>query len=424
MQSYWMLLKKYRNFRLLWLGQVVSLTGDWFNLIAVLILVERYVDGESGLAKMGLFLARNLPLFLFSSYGGVIADRFDRRWIIIYSNLVRMLIVLGFLFVQDASLVWLIYALTATQFIASSFFEPAYSSLVPKLVSEEDLLTANTLGNVTWSAILALGAAAGGVVANFAGVEVALLLDAATFVLAAGLVWLIQGEFVGGTASIANEGMSRWQEFREGLRYVATNRNIGLLVSAKGLSQIGSADVAIALYAGSVLVVGREGATTLSVLFSAFGIGAIVGPLISDWLSDGSEFALKYWVGVGLVMIVVGWFLLGIAPTLTIAAVAVFLRGIGGSINWNYSMVLIQKSVPDQYLGRVFGLDFTVFTLMAMVANVVTGATPDLFNLSPRTVVLGIAIVSLIPVFIWVGAVRKQQERRTRQAQLEANTFS
>jgi MFS family permease len=414
MRHYWQLLRRRPNFRLIWLAQVISLTGDWFNLIAVVILVQRYSEGETALATMGLFLARNIPLFLFSSYGGVIADRFDRRWVMIYSNLVRVLIVLGFLLVRDASLVWLIYVLTIAQFIASSFYEPAYSAILPSMVAPDELVAANTLGGITWSAILALGSALGGIVANAAGVEAALLVDSASFAVAAGLTWLAHPEFTPPPTTLSAAG-NRWRELWEGVLYVRQNLNIALLVSAKALSQIGSADVAISLYADSVFRVGREGATTLSVLFAAFGIGAVVGPLLANWSSGEKEFALKYWIGISLGMITLGWALFGVAPTLAVAALAMLIRGIGGSINWTYSVVLIQTNVPDHYLGRVFGLDFTVFTLMAIVANIVTGATPDFLNVSPRTVILWIAVASIVPVLLWTGAVRKQQERRTRQ---------
>src|SRR5512143_1367822 len=120
------------KFRSLWLAQVISLTGDWFNTIASVIIVNRYA--ASGLAVGGLFIARSIPPFLLSPVAGVVADRFDRRKVLILSDLLRAGIVISFLWVDRPERLWLLYVLTVLQFSVSSFFEPARAALVPALV--------------------------------------------------------------------------------------------------------------------------------------------------------------------------------------------------------------------------------------------------------------------------------------------------
>ena len=158
MQLYLALLRQQRAYRYLWLASLVSMTGDWFNLVGTVVLVNRYLP--SGTAVAGLFLARMLPPLLLGPLVGVVADRFNRKQIMIVSDLLRMVIVASFLLVDRVEKVWLIYALTALQFAISAFFDPAQAALTPRLLKDPaDLLAANTLGSISWSAMLALGSA-------------------------------------------------------------------------------------------------------------------------------------------------------------------------------------------------------------------------------------------------------------------------
>ena len=155
--SYLSLLRARPEFRRLWLASVVSFAGDWFNTIASVILVTRYT--ESGLAVGALFLARTLPQFLLGPVAGVVADRFDRKRVMVISDLLRAGIVLSFLFVDRPERLWLLYVLTVAQFTVSAFFQPASAAILPSLVQRDELVTGNVISSITWSAMLALGSA-------------------------------------------------------------------------------------------------------------------------------------------------------------------------------------------------------------------------------------------------------------------------
>jgi MFS family permease len=400
MQNYFRLLKTHPQFRYLWLSQVISLTGDWFNTIATVILVNRYTD--SGLAVGALFLARALPPFLFGPLGGVAADRFDRRMILAATNLLRVFIVLGFLLVTDENRVWLLYTLTIAQFTVSAFFEPSYAAILPNLVDTENLVTANTLGSITWSAMLTLGAAVGGVMTGLFGVEVSLLIDAATFAAAAFFTFRIAAQPAKPTSS---EG--GYLEFVQGLQYVWQRPEIGLFTLVKGMGQIGSVDIAVVVYAERVFRVGKEGAITLGLLFAAHGLGAILGPVIGDRIGGDSDDKLRKAISWGFVLIPLGWLVMGTGPTLAVVTLGGLLRGAGGSINWTYSSVLIQKNVPDKYLGRVFGLDFSIFTLMLSLSIYGMGLALDELHVDPRALLQYIALGSLIPLSLWIMAMQR-----------------
>ncbi len=403
MNAYVTLLRLRPQFRYLWLAQVVSLAGDWFNTIASVILVNRYTD--SGLAVGGLFLARALPPFLFGPIAGVVADRFSRKAVLIATDGLRALIVLGFLLVDSADTVWLIYALSIAQFVVSAFFEPARAAIVPSLVARDELLAANTLSSITWSAMLALGATVGGLTAAAFGAQTALVIDSLSFVVSALLVLRIAAaQPTAGPTGHSNG----WADFVAGLQYVRRHPNVGLLTLVKALGQFGNLDIIAAVYAERVFRVGQDGAVTLGLMFAVHGIGAVLGPLIGNALGDRGARALYRAITGGFLLIPLGWLFLGASPTLELALIGSLLRGMGGSINWTYSDVLLQMSVPDRFLGRVFALDFGIFTL-AMSASVwLSGVVLDRFALDPRAFTLLLAAGSLGPLVAWSAAMRRQ----------------
>jgi MFS family permease len=406
MTSYFPFLRLRPKFRALWLAQVISLTGDWFNTIASVIIVNRY--SPSGLAVGGLFIARALPPFLLSPVAGVIADRFDRRKVLILSDVLRAVIVLGFLLVDRPERLWLLYVLTVLQFSVSAFFEPARAALVPALVESDELLLANTLSSITWSAMLALGGAIGGLTASLFGVRVSLIVDAMSFLGSAALVLSIPGQF---RVEVVHALESGWQNFVDGLNYVRKNLDVGLVTLVKAMGQVGSFDIISALYAARVFREGQEGATTLGLMFTAFGVGSVIGPLISNRFGDSSAVWLRRAILGGFVCMPIAWLIVGTAPALPIVLAGCVLRGAGGSVNWTYSDVLLQMTVPNHLLGRVFAFDIAMFTLAVSISLWLTGYITDAFELSPRTIVLLLAMGSLAPLALWGAALRWQRRR-------------
>lgn len=401
MTRYLTLLRTRPQFRRLWLAQLISLAGDWFNAIALVVIINRYAD--SNLAVGGLFLARALPPFLAGPFAGVVADRFPRRLVLITTDLLRALIVLGFLFVTSAERVWLIYALSVAQFVVSAFFEPARSALLPSLVEQDELLTANTLASTTWSVMAALGSALGGVTAAVFGPQIALVIDALSFVASALLVWRI---VVPASVVAAQAPASGWSDFVAGLNYIRERADVGALTLVKALGQVGSVDVVVAAYARNVFVVGQDGATTLGLMFAFFGLGAILGPLVGNLFHDNSPRQLQRAIFAGYGVIALSWWLIGAASALEWALAGCVLRGMGGSLNWTYSDVLLQTKVPNQFLGRVFAFDFGTFTLAYAISIWLTSVALDSGLLDVRALVLWLAALSVGPVLVWFAAMR------------------
>ncbi|MBC8098936.1 MAG: MFS transporter, partial [Armatimonadetes bacterium] len=401
------------DFARLWLANVISLTGDWFNTIVLLSLVERYSPGNGGLAISGLLLARALPPMLLSPLAGTLIDRFDRKQLLIWSSLLRAVVVLGFLLtLERPDLLWLIYVLTVAQFTLASIFEPCQTALINNVCRPEDLVAANTLYTITWSAILAFGAALGGIVATLFGASFALVFDALTFVLGAWLIWRIRSyQFtppVPDSSSTAPD-----TSIGEGVRYVRARPAIASLLFVKFGSSLGNVDTLMAIYATQVFILGVGGQLSLGIMYSAFGVGAVLGPLLLNRFSDGSALALRRLITISFVLTTVCWLVMGAASVLWVFCVGLIIRAMGGSSNWTYSTILLQQSTHDRYMGRVFSLDMMMYYIASVGSTLVHGSLVDALNTAQLPWVsfltLGVAGVALV---VWI-VVNQRAEAKT-----------
>lgn len=233
------LLASNRDFRRVWLGSVVSLFGDWFNTIALFTLIGTLTD--SPLAVGGVLATKMIAFATCSPIAGIVADRFDRRRLMIASDLLRALIVLLFLFVRDAEHVPLAYVLIYLQIAVGSVFRPAKSASVPNIVRPDQLLTANTIMSATWSTLLALGAALGGLATAALGVEAIFLIDAASYLLSAALLWGASFETPPPKRSERGIVATAWADLRAGWSYLIRVPAVGRMALAKATWAVGGA---------------------------------------------------------------------------------------------------------------------------------------------------------------------------------------
>ncbi|MGQ9889709.1 MAG: MFS transporter [Aggregatilineales bacterium] len=413
-RTYLSFLGRSPDFARLWLAQVVSLLGDWFSTIVLSALVVRYSPGNEGLAVSGLLMARFIPPMLISPAAGALVDRFDRKRLLMWSNLLRAAVVLGFLATTDnPDLLWLIYFLSVLQFTLSAIFEPGQSALIPNVVRRDDLVIANTLVTITWSVMLALGAVVGGVVATLFGARTALLIDALTFVIAAALIAFIRN--YKGNAEAQGTAPAD-TSIREGLRFVRRRPDVGAVLLVKFGNSIGNIDTLMTIYATQVFVLGADGQLSLGIMYSAFGVGAILGPLLLNRFNDGSVPVMRRLIGLGFAWIALGWLVLGAAGSLIVVCLALLARAMGGSVNWTYSSIIIQKSVPDSHLGRVFALDMALFYAATVASTIVHGGVVDILGTQQvHLVAIGTFFASLLPLTVWLWLTRWLARRSLRE---------
>ena len=147
--SYFRLLRHNRNFRRLWMAQIVSEIGDWFYTLSIYTLLLQ-LTGHAGSVALALVL-QVLPQTLVGPTAGVVNDRLRRKHVMIAADIVRFCVVLAMLFVRSRSMVWLVYPLLLAETTMAAFFEPARSAVIPNIASEDEVLVANTLSSATWS---------------------------------------------------------------------------------------------------------------------------------------------------------------------------------------------------------------------------------------------------------------------------------
>ncbi|HEX8335380.1 MAG TPA: MFS transporter [Pyrinomonadaceae bacterium] len=402
------LLRRNRDFRYLWLGQVVSQLGDWFDTIALFTLVLKLTG--SGKAVGLVLVARFLPSVVLGPLSGVLADRFDRRRIMIASDAARALVVLGFLFVRSPEHVWLIYVLTVLQLAFSAFFEPARSAALPTIVAERDLIPANTISSVTWSAMLTLGAAVGGPVTDLFGTDAAFVIDSLTYLVSAVLIWcmrLPEREPRPKTPLTLAKALGVTDTL-EGLRYVWRRPRVLALLLIKPAWGLGGGILTLLpVFGEKVFRLSLHGALGgaalgMSALYAARGVGTALGPVLTRRFYSETREQMQRAIGVSF--IVAGGFFVAFAgaQSFTLALVWLAAAHAGGSVLWVFSTVLLQSSVEDEFRGRVFAAELMLMTLAMAASNYAVGEALDGFGVSPRAATVAIGLFFLLPGVLWL----------------------
>lgn len=428
MHEYITLLREHPQFRTLWIARLVSNLGDWFNLLASAALVQSLTN--SGMAVSGLFLARFIPTFLATPFAGVIADRVSRRTIMLAADVLRFATVLCFLFVRDASQIWLFYVLTALQFIFSAFYGPAHSAIIANVVPKERLVAANTLDALSWSVMLSIGALLGGVATALLGVQMAFILDALTFLVSAYFVSRIHIVYANagvGEGEHANTG--GWLAFRDGLNYLRLRPYLLViaLVKAGGAVIWGVVNVLEIPMSNTDFAIRGSGALTLGIVYALIGIGTGVGPLLIGKLTGRGSPQLLRGIGISFVVFTIGVLWVGLANNTPGFLAAISLRGLGSGALWVFSSVLLQSFVQDHFRGRVFGFELAALTLAESVGTIYGGVSIDNWGMTPSQAVLLIGGVSVFVTIGWyifqqraIGALANERSFATPRVRAEA----
>src|ERR1044072_8651278 len=252
--------------------------------------------------------------------------------------------------------------------------------------------------------MLTIGAAIGGFITSLFGTDVAFIADAATYLLSAALIASIrlpkrekrerQKVTLGRLLGIG--------ETIEGIKYVKDRPRVlaALLVKpAWGLG--GGILTLLAVFGERIFPVGRSAAAGIGVLLAARGIGTAVGPIVARRIAGEGNRRMQVSIGIAFLIGGVFYILFGSATSFIFALVVLGIAHCGGSILWLFSTVILQRSVVDSFRGRVFAAELALVTLTMAASNYVTGELLTRFNMSPRTVTVGVGILFLLPGITW-----------------------
>lgn len=416
--SYTRLLRGNRNFRRLWMAQIVSEIGDWFYTLSIYTLLLQ-LTGHASSVALALVL-QVLPQTLIGPTAGVVNDRLRRKHVMIAADLIRFGVVLAMLLVRSRSTVWLVYPLLLAETTMAAFFEPARSSVIPNIAERGEVLIANTLSSATWSVNLLIGASVGGVVAAFFGRDAVFVQNALSFLTSAILIsgMHFAEPHADAALPLRPRDLVDYSPVLEGIRYVRSHRTLLPTVFAKaGELMIGPSWVIFTVMGEREFAVhwrgidpARGAMLGMSILLGGRGIGALVGPLVSARWAGRSDHRLRLGILFGYFTIALGYGSLGSSRTVWMASACAMLAHMGGSTVWVFSTTLLQLHTEDRFRGRVFAADLGLSMLTIAAGAYICGRLLD-WGIPTRTVATGTGLIMLVPAALWAWSMHANRTR-------------
>lgn len=391
-------LTRNRHFRNLFLAELVVFGADWFVMVPLLVLLPKLTG--SG-AWGALVLAADTGIVaLMLPFTGTIADRLDRKKIMMLANLAALVAVLLLLGVRTQATAWLAVVAIGAVAVAKAFYSPAAQAALPNVVDPEDLASANAIAGSAWGTMTVVGASLGGVLSSAFSPYACFWVAAVSLAAAVGLAWRIRRPLQ--LARDHAEPVPRtWAAIREALVYIAHRPRVLALVTVKSAVGLGNGVLTVFPLLAAMYGVGAIGA---GLLFAVRGAGALAGPILMRPVLSRRSWLLP---GLALSMSVYGLSYLGVSVALwfPLVLVLVFVAHFAGGANWVMSNYALQGEVPDRLRGRVFATDMMLAMLAVAVSQLVVAGVVDL--VSERVVLAGCALVTLVYAVGWRIATRR-----------------
>lgn len=420
MRALWSLFVRAPDFRLLVSAGLISLSGDWLLRIGLAFYV--YDLTGSTLASAGTLLASFIPSILFSSLAGVFVDRWNRRTTMIVANVLMAVALIPLVWVHQPGDIWIVYVVTSVEGVIKLFFYPAEMAMVPRLVDDADLTTANAMNGQIRELSRLVGSAVGGVVVATGGITALALVDAATYLAAAALVAGIRTsgavETPDTSAAESSDAAARIRRFSHewvsGLRFAGSRRGLQAVFLFTFIAMLGEG-VMGTLFAPFVRDVLDGTSKDFGFIASVQAIGGIAGGVVAAGLGQRVSPAAMFGFGallfgfIDLVMFLYPLIWVEIWP----AAVCMILVGVPGAVTMTGYNTLLQRDTDDAYRGRVFGALGVVQGVGVIIGTVVAGLLGQSFGIIPIIafqgiggMVAGLAVLVLLRRSLHDGPVR------------------
>ena len=406
------LLRNNPVYRRLWLGLAISMLGEWFSTVALFVLIYTLTGSELGIGL--LFVIRMFSLAVPQIFTGMLADRFSRKWLMIWANLLSAVAVLSLLLVNEESEVWLIYFIASLLMALHAVFIPAEQASIPNITADNELLTANALNSATWSAALCLGAGIGGFVVSAYGVEAAFIINSICFLL---------GALMYSTITIPQEPYEPkpggiWQNtganILDGFRIIFSKPHGSRIITAKALWAVfGGGLVYMLILIGDEIAFG-DLAAGIGILFAARGLGTGLGPIFARYVFKDRNF-WPFLLGSLVSVCGVAYVIIGFLEWTPWIAVIVVIGHAASAINWVLSTVLLQERSDDEWRGRMFSTDFLLMTTVNGCSTLAASLMLEYTDITLRQGIQLFAVLQVVSGIVWV-MLMLPRERRYLQA--------
>jgi MFS family permease len=397
-------LRRHRDFRLLFVGRLVSFFGSMITVVAVPYQV--YQLSHSVLLVGLLGLAELAALIGFAMLGGALADAADRRNMVLLSEaglMVGSLLLAGNSLLSQP-LLWLIFCIAALQGAFDALQRPSLDALLPRLVDREELAAAGALGSLRGTVGMIAGPALAGVLVAVAGLPITYMVDVATFVI--GLVCLALMRAVPPPVDAARPSIGR---VLEGIRYARSRPElIGTYVVDIVAMTFG---MPMALF--PAIAQGLGGPSVLGLLYAAPAVGSFVFAATSGWTRRVHRH------GLGVIVAATLWGLaiigFGLVPGRNAALFFLALAGAADAMSGVFRQVIWNQTIPDSLRGRLASIELLSYSVGPTLGNFEAGIVASLFSI--RTSVLSggvLCVVGCVLCAVALPAFRKYDERTWR----------
>jgi DHA3 family tetracycline resistance protein-like MFS transporter len=396
-----------RNFRLLWLGTIVSYAGDGIYVVAIAWQV--YGQWNRPTAFAGVGVAWSLPQVIFVLLAGVLSDRFDRRKLLIAADVIRGVAIagIGALTMAHALTLWEVYALVVVYGVGQSVYGPAHHAIVPDLVPSGSLVQANSLSQFSRPVGMTLvGPAIGGVLVGALGAGVAFMIDAGTFVFS---IAMLASMRVDSAPRSTAPRETLWAETRTGLRFVFSRPWLWAGMAAATISLLctwGPWEVLVPYLVKNEL---GGGATSLGIVFGAGGLGSVLAAAAMGQRDlPRRPITWLYWAWAISAFAIAG---LGLARSVSQAALVSFVTESGITVLLVLWYTVVQRLVPSSLLGRVSSLDWLISVAGVPLSFAIVGPVAGAIGARETLILAGTVGGAVILLFLYLIPGSRAPER-------------
>ena len=383
---------RYRDFRLFWLSLFVSNVGTWMQMTATNWLLYQLTDSAFQLGLNGLF--RAVPAIFLGLISGTFADRYDRKRLLLWTQLALALLTLGLAVLDHSGSIqaWQIYAFTFISAAVGSFDGPARQALFPSLVPRSALPNAVALNSVLWKGAALIGPSLGGIAISLLGTSGAFYANAASF-LAVVIALMMMRSYT----PPAEKPHDFFSEMKDGFTYIVSKPIIlGVLVMEAASSIFGLDNAMLTIFASDVFQVGAHG---FGFLQSSRGLGAVIGS--SLFIGMGQQPAQGKILTIAAILYGVGFAAFGVAPSFVLAIILLAMVGATDAI-WSAARgTILQLTTPERFRGRIMGLFQLSNRGLHPLGQTETGLMVPLIGARETTVVGGLLVSAVTLMIAW-----------------------
>ncbi len=361
--SQYLKLMKNKNFSLLWFSSLISQLGDSINYIAVVGLAYKITKSGISIATVTIF--EIMPMILIGLIAGALVDRFKVKHILVYSDIIRGIIVLPLMFISN---IWAIYIITGFLSFVTCFAEPGKRSILPRILSKDDLVIGNSITSTTFNFTIIIGPALGGILIAYLNFKVAFFINALSFFISGLIIAFIslkenKQKKIKNNESVKNQVI-------EGIKLIYDNKIVFKIILIIGLVMLGRGGInsLIIVFIKETL---NMGTTEYGYFNSITGFGLVIGSLLAGYL--GTKINELNLLKISILIAGITYLIYSNINNFYFILVFVIFNSISNTIYGVAGTTLLQKLVPDEYLGRVFSVSHLITNVSFVISTAIFG---------------------------------------------------